>query len=534
MRKILIIIIFFPVIAIAQTGYIITVAGTGTSGYSGDGGPATSAAVGSGLEGIVFDNVGNYYFTIGGTNEKIRKVTSGGIINTIAGTGTAGYNGDNIPATSAQLNAPTFIISDKNNNIYFSDVVNNRIRKINTITGIITTIAGNGTSGYSGDGGPATSCTLKNPSGICFDKIGNLLIADAGNYRIRQVDTNGIIHPYAGNGNNIFSIDGVLADTTSLTNLNGLCIDTVNNLYISEGIEVFKINPSTKIIYKIAGNGIVGNAGDGGPATSASLGTIRSVAISQSGELFLSDKTGLSVIRKIDVAGIIHHVAGTGVGGFNGDGILADTAQLYQPRGITFDLCGNLYLADNGNYRIREVMQPVILTTPTITLSGITNTTVGTIVTVTATVTNAGSSYNIEWFNHSIQFTTTTVPYVTYTKGAGTDTITAKVVSTATYGCYDSTTSAGHVITADPTGITRFSSTTITIYPNPANDVIHIDGVITNAHYSLSTIVGAILQQGFLSKGNNSLPIRSLPVGMYLLEINGNEGERTITKIIKQ
>jgi hypothetical protein len=154
-------------------------------------------------------------------------------------------------------------------------------------------------------------------------------------------------------------------------------------------------------------------------------------------------------------------------------------------------------------------------------------------VTVTATVTNAGSSYNIEWFNHGIQFTTTTVPYVTYTKGAGTDTITAKVVSTS-YGCYDSTTSAGHIITADPTGISRYSSATCTIYPNPANDILHIDGVISASHYYLSTIVGTIIQQGPLHQGNNSIPIRSLPTGMYIIEVTTNEHEKTITRFIKQ
>ncbi len=526
-----------PVSLNAQTGIISTVAGNGIAGYGLDGVAATSTKIGGALTGLTFDDTGNYYFTLNGPGfNRIRKVTTTGVMYTIAGTGTAGYSGDSGLAISAELNTPYFIAFDKNGNLYFSDVLNNRIRKINMATGIIYTFAGNGTAAYGGDGGPAIAAELHSPTGICFDTAGNLYIADQGNYRIRKIDTAGIIHPYAGSGVSGISVDGELADTTTMTNLADICIDKSGNLYVSEIDSIFKIDAITGIIHRIAGNGITGDTGDGESADSASLGAIDCIAINAQGELFLSDKSGYSVIRKIDTAGIIHHVAGTGFGGYNGDGMMADTAELYEPRGIAFDVCGNLFINDNGNFRVRKVTMTPILTIPTISLSGIASEPTGSTVTVNATVTNAGSSYEIYWMDHGIEFTTTTVPYVTYTKMAGIDTITAKVVPTG-YGCWDSTTSSGWVVNVNTEASPILSKGEgLSVYPNPVKNSLTLtlsQGEGT-AKYRLLSIVGSILQQGVLQQGNNNISMEAFVVGIYLLEVTDGQGGKTVMKIIKQ
>jgi sugar lactone lactonase YvrE len=222
---------------ITSTGIINTIAGTGTLGYSGDGGQATAAQLSSPV-GIALDTAGNIYFSDEGNND-VRKITiSTGIITTVVGTGTAGYNGDGSQATAAELYGPTILQFDISNNLYICDTHNSVIRKVITSTGIITTIAGNGTAGFSGDEGAATAAELNIPEGMTLDSLGNIYLSDALNNRVRKINTAGIIVTIAGIGpsaaSGSYGGDGGLAINAQLNVPAGLALDSHNNLYIAE------------------------------------------------------------------------------------------------------------------------------------------------------------------------------------------------------------------------------------------------------------------------------------------------------------
>jgi len=342
------------------SGIITTVAGNGILGYSGDGGPATSASLGY-LAGVQVDAGGNLY--IADTSyHRIRKVDTSGIITTVAGNGTWGYSGDGGLATNASLWGPHGVAVDTGGNLYIADLVNHRIRKVDT-SGIITTVAGNGTYGYSGDGGPATNASLWWPSGIAVDANGSLYIADIGNHRIRKVDTSGIITTVAGNGNSVYSGDGGPATNASLRDPADVAVDASGNLYIADrdNQRIRKVD-TLGIITTMAGNGTYGYSGDGGPATSASLWLPPDVAVDASGNLYIADSDSQR-IRKVDTSGIITTVAGNGTRGYGGDGGPATNASLRYPEGVALDANGNLYIADTRNERIRKVDTWGIITT---------------------------------------------------------------------------------------------------------------------------------------------------------------------------
>jgi type IX secretion system substrate protein/NHL repeat-containing protein len=344
MKKILLafIIIVFALNVNAQI--ITTIAGNGTAGYSGDGGQATNAELNN-VGNSVCDAAGNIYITDSGNN-RIRKVNTSGIITTIAGTGTFGYSGDGGQATNAELNSPFAITFDAFGNLYFSETNNYVVRKINTL-GIISTVAGNGTAGYSGDGGPATSAELNYPISVIFDSEGNLYMADVLNHRIRKVNTNGIITTIAGNGTGAYSGDGGQATNAEIHLPHGLTTDAVGNIYIADmdNSRIRKINTSG-IITTIAGTGTFGYSGDGGQATLAELSAPVAVSFDATGNLYIADN-GNNRIRKINTSGIISTIAGNGTGGYSGDGGQATAAELHFPYGETFDLAGNLYITDN-------------------------------------------------------------------------------------------------------------------------------------------------------------------------------------------
>src|SRR5271157_2489901 len=334
-------------------GTITTVAGNGTQGFSGDGGPASSASL-SRPSGVAVDSAGNLY--IADTyNWRIRKV-SGGTITTVAGTGNQGFSGDGGPAISASLGAPFGVAVDSNGNIYIADEGNSRIRKVTG--GTITTVAGNGAYQFSGDGGPATGASLSNPFGVAVDSAGNLYIADYDNYRIRKV-SGGAITTVAGNGNHFFSGDGGPATSASLWYPFGATVDSAGNLYIADtyNARIRKVTGGT--ITTVAGGGNQGS-GDGGPATSASLRTPRGVAADSAGNLYIADQ-GNNRIRRVS-GGTITTVAGNGTSGFSGDGGPATGASLSQPEGVAVDSAGNLYIADTANNRIRKVSGGTITT----------------------------------------------------------------------------------------------------------------------------------------------------------------------------
>jgi len=344
---------------VTPAGVITTVAGNGTSGFSGDNGPATSAGL-NGPVGVAVDTGGNLYIADHG-NDRIRKVTPAGVITTVAGNGTFGFSGDNGPATSASLGSPSGVAVDASGNLYIADQY--RIRKV-TPAGVITTVAGNGTSGFGGDNGPATSAGLSSPSGVAVDTGGNLYIADAGNDRIRKVTPAGVITTVAGNGTPGFSGDNGPATSAQLLLPVGVAVDAGGNLYIADrfNARIRKVTPAG-VITTVAGNGDHGFSGDNGPATSASLSNPSGVAVDTGGSLYIADRFN-NRIRKVTPAGVITTVAGIGTfGGFSGDNGPATSAGLSYPSGVAVDAGGNLYIADAGNNRIRKVTPAGVITT---------------------------------------------------------------------------------------------------------------------------------------------------------------------------
>ena len=333
---------------------ISTVAGNGTAGYSGDGGWGTNAKLSSPY-GAALDASGNLYIA-DRNNNRIRKVTTNGVITTVAGNGAAAYAGDGAAATKASLAGPAGVAFDAAGSLYIADQGNNRIRKMDT-SGIITTVAGNGTMGCSGDGGTATSASLDYPRGVALDSAGNLFVADLNNQRVRKVDANGVITTVAGNGNAGFSGDGGAATNASLFYPAGVALDAAGNLYIADedNNRIRKVD-AYGIISTVAGNGSGTCAGDGGAAISASMGLPDAVAFDSFGNLYVADYNNHRV-RRVDTNGLIATVAGNGVAGFSGNGGAATNASLDYPAGVALDSAGNLYIADGATNRVRKVLQ---------------------------------------------------------------------------------------------------------------------------------------------------------------------------------
>jgi len=350
-------------------GTITTVVGNGTAGYSGDQGAATSAQLFT-PTGVAFDGGGNMFIADFGNNV-IRRVDAGtGVITTIAGTGIAGYSGDGGPATSAQLNGPTHVVFDRTVNLYITDANNNRIRKVNAVTGVITTVAGNGLAGFSGDGGPATSAELNFPDGVALDSMENVYIGDARNNRIRKLDvTIGVITTVAGNGTAGFSGDGGLATNAELNFPSRPALDGLGNVYIADfqNNRLRRVDATTNIITTVAGNGLAGYSGDGGPATAAQLNGPISVTVDAAGNLYIGDiynerirvvNTTTNPMTLLGVSvqpGDIATVAGNGLAGYLGDGGPAISAQVNFPTGLLINAQGNLYFADANNNVVRRV-----------------------------------------------------------------------------------------------------------------------------------------------------------------------------------
>jgi len=334
---------------------ITTVAGDGIGGDSGNNGPATSAEIYYPTY-VVFDSHGNFYFTENNHN-KVRKVTACGTISTIAGTGVAGFSGDGNAATIAELNGAIGLAIDKFDNVYINDFLNYRIRKIDAVTGIINTFAGNGVSGFGGDNGPATAASISDGADVACDTFGDLYISDHLNNRIRKVDKYGIITTYAGTGIAGYTGDEGPANSAEINSPVAVVCDLSGNLYFSDNnnVRFRRIDILTKVITTIAGNGLIGFSGDGGPATSAEFWSGGGViCVDTSGNLYIADEHNQR-IRKVDKAGNIYTAVGNGTSGFSGDGGSALAANIYDPEGVACDIFGNLYIADFANHRIRKV-----------------------------------------------------------------------------------------------------------------------------------------------------------------------------------
>ena len=350
---------------------ITTVAGTNISGFFGDGGAATNARLSS-PQGVAVDGCGNFLIA-DSANNRIRRVDTNGIISTIAGTNFSGFSGDGGAANLAGLSGPYGVGVDVWGNYWVADRGNNRIRLVDT-NGMITTVAGTNAYSYSGDGGPATNASMRSPSGVTVDGYSNLFIADYNNLRIRKVDTNGIISTIAGNGVFGFSGDGSAATNASFKSPQGVALDSCGNLFIADTANNrIRMVDTNGTITTIAGTNASGYAGDGGPAARASLSGPAGVTIDSFGYVFIADTMNHRV-RQVDSSGTITTVAGNGTTSFSGDGGPATNASLYQPSSVAMDSSGGLLIADTIHSRIRRITLGRI---PNLRLGNVTTTNAG-------------------------------------------------------------------------------------------------------------------------------------------------------------
>ncbi len=353
----------------AVSGMISTIVGTDEVF---DGSTALSVVLTSPIK-LAFDRFGNLLIADQSHNRLRKLDTQTGIVTTIAGgTGQPGYGGDGGPATSALFQFPAAMAVNPSGDIFLSDTRNHRIRKIDGRSGLITTIAGTGQVGSTGDGGPAIQATLFNPDGLLLDSVGNLYVADAGNGIVRKIDAaSGTISTVVGDRRYGYSGDGGPAIAASLFTPTGLAFDKAGNLLIADrGAHVIrKVDLRTNVISTVVGTGVEGYSGDNGPAELARLSQPNVLAVDEAGNLFFGDGSN-NVVRKVAAGtAIITTVAGTGQVGFTGDGALATLATINYPAGLAFDAAGNLFIADAGNNRIRKVtpapLPPVLGVAPT-------------------------------------------------------------------------------------------------------------------------------------------------------------------------
>ena len=354
---------------IATSGTITTVAGNGTQGYAGDGGPAAVAQLDAPW-GVAAGSDGNLYIGDSG-NHTVRKIAANGTITTVAGTGVPGSLGDGGPAARAQLNVPLGVAVDGSGNLYVAECLGARIRKV-TAAGGIATVAGTGSSGYGGDGGPAVNAQLACPHGVAVDASDNLYIADTGNNRLRKVTMDGTITTVAGNGAPDFGGDGGPALNAKLNAPTSLAIDTSGNLYIADtGNNRIRRISGDDTITTVAGcaDQLHFSSDDGLPATAAVLGLPQGVAVDRAGNLYIADTYG-NHVRRVSGAGVISTIAGRALygylayfdgnldlylHGYSGDGGPATSGLLGSPYALAVDSNFNVYLADSPNGAVRAL-----------------------------------------------------------------------------------------------------------------------------------------------------------------------------------
>ena len=417
-----------PELGQAAPGDILTVAGNGVPGYTGDSFPAISAELFP--SNVAADSAGNLYIADANDNVVRRVDAVTGIIATVAGTGGAGFSGDGGPALQAALNGPGSVALDSAGNLYIADRWNSRIRMVSG--GTITTVAGTGDSGNTGDGGPATSAQLAFPWCITLDSSGNLYIADFANNNVRKVDTGGNITTVAGGGSQGYGSEWGPATTAQLSGPAGLALDNAGDLYISDSFnqtvrKVEFLNGSLGPIHTVAGTFVAGSSygsfgGDGQPATTASLYWPKGLTLDSAGNLYIADSGNNAVRRVAAGTGIISTVAGIGeTAGFAGDMAPATAALLHSPQGVALDGLGNLFIADTTNNRVRKVVESMG-NSSTVVSSSASNATYGQPVVFTATVSGSWGSPT-----GTVTFTDGTTTLGTGTSNGGVATISASL-----------------------------------------------------------------------------------------------------------
>jgi DNA-binding beta-propeller fold protein YncE len=345
------------VLLLAAPPTIRTAVGTGQAGDSGDGGPAPQARLNQPFD-VAFDTAGNLYLS-DTANHRIRRVdAASGTIATVAGDGKKGFAGDGGPARGGRLDEPYGLVLDAEGNLYFADRLNRRVRRVDGRSGIITTVAGDGSKTSSGDGGPAVRAGLVEPNGVALDRSGRkLFIADVADNRVRVVDLDtGTIATFAGTGKGKHDGDGGPASAASIAGARAVDVGPDGTVYILErqGNTLRAVDPGTGTITTRAGNGSQGYSGDGGPASAATFKGPKELAVDKAGNILIVD-TENHAIRRIDArTGTISTLAGSGQRGGEGDGGPAASAQLDRPHGVAVGPDGAVYIGDTNNHRVRR------------------------------------------------------------------------------------------------------------------------------------------------------------------------------------
>ena len=512
------------------SGIISTFAGNGTLGFLGDGGPAIAAEL-NGTGGVAVDASGNVYIA-DDNNNRVRKVNTAGVISTFAGNGTSGFFGDGGPATTAELSSPNGIAVDGSGNIYIADYSNNRIRIVNTL-GVINTFAGNGIAGFFGDGGPATAAELHGPTSIAVWG-GNVYIADNSNHRIRIVNTSGVISTFAGNGTAGFFGDGGPATSAEILSLQGVCTDGSGNVYISDEANnrIRKVNTSG-IISTFAGNGTGGFFGDGGPATAAEIYLPIGICSDGISNIYIADRANERVRMVSGTTSSIAPITGTTSVCVGATTTLSDTgsgvwssgstgiATIGSTGAVTGVAPGTAVItyADGGSSATIIV---TVTAPPSAAISGAASMCVGSTVTLTgATAGGVWSSLH------------TTIATVGLSSGivngvtAGNDTIKYKVTNTCGS---DSAKHPVSVITGGTcsSGIHHhgkresppYNGDALSVYPNPnkGSFTLQLETDIEEpVQVIITNMVGQMVKE-FSMKGNDIIDVKlNQPPGIYFV-----------------
>lgn len=510
---------------ITPAGIITTIAGTGVSTYGGDGGPATAAYLNQPAD-IAIDASGNILFSDNG-NKRIRKIDASGTITTVVGTGSPGSSGDGGAATAATINDPRGIHIDAAGNLFIAEASNHIIRKVNA-AGVISTVAGNRTGGSGGDGSAATAAQLNNPQDIAFDAAGNMYISDYNNHKIRMVTTSGTIATYAGTGTSGYTGDGGPANVARIKYPAGLYIDAADNMYIADnGNGVIRKIKKSGTISTVAGNGSFGYTGDGMPATAAMLNSPNSIVKDASGNLYITDELN-NRIRKVTptpltISGGSSICEGNTVSltSSEPDGTWSSSSTAIAAVGTSGTVTGVA-----AGTAIITYTESLVNATQTITVTPMPAAiTGGGSVCIGGTATLANTVAGGAWSSSDISLASIDASGIVTGIAAGAVTITYNI-----NGCMVTTSVS---VISCPTGVNPLSVITagINVYPNPATENFTVDAGVRDAAISILDMTGRSLTPSMSFDGTGKYTISGLPRGNYIIKVSAG-GQSYRSKVV--